>query len=102
MNNQKIFLIIAILLSIFLLNEQWDRQHAVDANGNLIYQADTKNTDTASISKDANVPSAIRTQPTANVPTSKQTHSGESITVNTDLLTLEISQKGGYHYQCMA
>lgn len=95
MNNQKIFLIIAILLSIFLLNEQWDRQHAVDANGNLIYQADTKNTDTASISKDANVPSAIRTQPTANVPTSKQTHSGESITVNTDLLTLEISQKGG-------
>ncbi|MBT4746858.1 MAG: hypothetical protein HOO11_02520, partial [Candidatus Thioglobus sp.] len=47
MNNQKFFLIIAIFLSIFLLNEQWDRQHAVDANGNLLYQAKTENTKSA-------------------------------------------------------
>ena len=58
MNNQKFFLIIAIFLSIFLLNEQWDRQHAVDANGNLLYQAKTENTKSATKSANANVPSA--------------------------------------------
>jgi len=53
MNNQKFFLIIAIFLSIFLLNEQWDRQHAVDANGNLLYQAKTENTKSATKSANA-------------------------------------------------
>ncbi|MBT3276867.1 membrane protein insertase YidC [Candidatus Thioglobus sp.] len=95
MNNQKFFLIIAIFLSIFLLNEQWDRQHAVDANGNLLYQAKTENTKSATKSANANVPSAIRTEATPDVPLSKESNSGEFVTVSTDLLTLEISQKGG-------
>ena len=95
MNNQKFFLIIAIFLSIFLLNEQWDRQHAVDANGNLLYQAKTENTKSATKSANANVPSAIRTEAPPDVPLSKESNSGEFVTVSTDLLTLEISQKGG-------
>jgi YidC/Oxa1 family membrane protein insertase len=95
MNNQKFFLIIAIFLSIFLLNEQWDRQHAVDANGNLLYQAKTENIKSTTQSSNANVPSAIRTETTLNVPLTKESNSGEFVTVSTDLLTLEISQKGG-------
>lgn len=96
MNNQKFFLIVAILLSLFLLKEQWDRQHAVDANGNLIYQQQTSNTaSTANDDQNLNVPSAISTHSTPDVPAIKSTNNNSYITVQTDLLTLEISHKGG-------
>lgn len=96
MNNQKFFLIVAILLSLFLLKEQWDRQHTVDANGNLIYQQQTSNA--ASVTNDdknLNVPSAIVTHSSPDVPVTKSTNDNSYITVQTDLLTLEISHKGG-------
>lgn len=95
MNNQKFFLIIAILLSIFLLNEQWDRQHAVDANGSLLYQPKTESTTSAPAKNDANIPSAIVTNSTLDVPTTKIVNTGQFITVSTDLLTVDISNKGG-------
>lgn len=96
MNNQKFFLIVAILLSLFLLKEQWDRQHAVDANGNLIYQQQTSNAaSTANDDQNLNVPSAISTHSTPDVPAIKNTNDDSYITVQTDLLTLEISHKGG-------
>ncbi|MDC9727313.1 MAG: membrane protein insertase YidC, partial [Candidatus Thioglobus sp.] len=75
MNNQKFFLIVAILLSLFLLKEQWDRQHTVDANGNLIYQQKTSNA--ASVTNDdknLNVPSAIVTHSSPDVPVTKSTN----------------------------
>ncbi|MDB3893240.1 membrane protein insertase YidC [Candidatus Thioglobus sp.] len=95
MNNQKLFLIIAIFLSIFLLSEQWDRQHAVDINGNLLYQPKTERTTSSPAKNDANIPSAIVTNPMLDVPATKITNSGQFITVSTDLLTVNISNKGG-------
>ncbi|MDB3869640.1 membrane protein insertase YidC [Candidatus Thioglobus sp.] len=95
MNNQKIFLIIAIFLSIFLLSEQWDRQHAVDINGNLLYQPKTERTISSPAKNDANIPSAIVTNPMLDVPATKITNSGQFVTVSTDLLTVNISNKGG-------
>ncbi len=95
MNNQKFFLIIAILLSLFLLKEQWDRQHAVDANGNLIYKQQTELKTADATNQALDVPSAISTSTTPDVPATKETNSDAFITVSTDLLTLEISQKGG-------
>ncbi|MDB2589591.1 membrane protein insertase YidC [Candidatus Thioglobus sp.] len=95
MNNQKLFLIIAIFLSIFLLSEQWDRQHAVDINGNLLYQPKTERIISSPAKNDANMPSAIVTNPMLDVPATKITNSGQFVTVSTDLLTVNISNKGG-------
>ncbi|MEJ6659802.1 MAG: membrane protein insertase YidC [Candidatus Thioglobus sp.] len=95
MNNQKLFLIIAIFLSIFLLSEQWDRQHAVDVNGDLLYQPKTERTTSAPAKNDANIPSAIVTNSTIDVPATKITNTGQFITVSSDLLTVNISNKGG-------
>ncbi|MDC0430465.1 membrane protein insertase YidC [Candidatus Thioglobus sp.] len=95
MNNQKLFLIIAIFLSIFLLSEQWDRQHAVDVNGDLLYQPKTERTSSAPAKNDANIPSAIVTNSTLDVPATKITNAGQFITVSSDLLTVNISNKGG-------
>ena len=95
MNNQKLFLIIAIFLSIFLLSEQWDRQHAVDTNGDLLYQPKTERTTSVPAKNDANIPSAIVTNSTLDVPATKITNTGQFITVSSDLLTVNISNKGG-------
>jgi YidC/Oxa1 family membrane protein insertase len=95
MNNQKLFLIIAIFLSIFLLSEQWDRQHAVDVNGDLLYQPKTERTTSLPAKNDANIPSAIVTNSTLDVPATKITNTGQFITVSSDLLTVNISNKGG-------
>jgi YidC/Oxa1 family membrane protein insertase len=95
MNNQKFFLIIAIFLSLFLLKEQWDRQHAVDANGNLTYKTQVANTPIIKDDQGLNVPSAININLTPDVPATKNTNDDSFITVSTDLLTLEISHKGG-------
>jgi YidC/Oxa1 family membrane protein insertase len=95
MNNQKLFLIIAIFLSIFLLSEQWDRQHAVDVNGDLLYQPKTERTTSTPAKNDANIPSAIVTNSTLDVPATKITNTGQFITVSSDLLTVNISNKGG-------
>ena len=94
MNNQKFFLIVAILLSIFLLTEQWDRQHAVDANGNLIYQQQSASTATTN-NQDLNVPSAINVNTAPDIPATEKVNQNDFISVQTDLLTLEISHKGG-------
>ncbi len=95
MNNQKLFLIIAIFLSIFLLSEQWDRQHAVDINGDLLYQPKTERTTNAPAKNDTNIPSAIVTNSALDVPVTKIINTGQFITVRSDLLTVNISNKGG-------
>ena len=95
MDNQKLFLIIAIFLSIFILSEQWDRQHAVDVNGDLLYQPKTERNTSALAKNDADIPSAIVTNSTLDVPATKITNTDQFITVSSDLLTVNISNKGG-------
>ena len=41
MNTQKIFLFVAIFLTIFILWDKWEITQAVDANGNVVSKTAT-------------------------------------------------------------
>ncbi len=94
MDIQKIFLLIAIFLTILLLWNKWEITQTVDENGNIINQTSVVVSDTPQQSED--VPSA--TVDTADISTPKMeadlSH-GPYTTVTTDLLNVEISHKGG-------
>ena len=93
MNNQKFFLIVAILLSLFLLKEQWDMQHEVDSNGNLIYQKQAPVVSEKN-PENVDVPTVVNTNTSIALPNTQQSNKGEITTITTDLLTLEVSHKG--------
>ncbi len=93
MNNQKFFLIVAILLSLFLLKEQWDMQHEVDSNGNLIYQKQAPVVSEKN-PENVDVPTVVNTNTSIDLPNTQQSNKGEITTITTDLLTLEVSHKG--------
>ncbi|KAA0444684.1 MAG: membrane protein insertase YidC [Candidatus Thioglobus sp.] len=92
MNNQKLFLAIAIFLTIFILWDKWQIKQTTDANGNPAVQTQI----TADNNLNFDVPKVdVKTAkiklPT--VPTIAQ--KGGFTTVTTDLLTIEISHEGG-------
>ncbi len=98
MNNQKFFLVAAIFLSIFLLWDKWEVTHAVDANGNLISQTKIKGTSTINDSlanQNLDVPSVTNRNTELDLPNAVAKNQVPFTTVTTDLLTLEISHKGG-------
>ncbi|HAO70016.1 MAG TPA: membrane protein insertase YidC, partial [Gammaproteobacteria bacterium] len=93
MNNQKLFLGIAIFLTVFLLWDKWQITHITDENGNVVRKSQitldtsTQNTDVPMI----NIETTQIDLPTA--PSISESHG--YTTVTTDLLTVEISHKGG-------
>jgi YidC/Oxa1 family membrane protein insertase len=101
MNNQKFFLILAISLSIFLLWDKWQIAHTLDENGKPITFQVKQNT----IHNNADVPSAPTKATQTDVPSGQATsqfdtpnariNQSDFITIQTDLLSLEISNKGG-------
>ncbi len=98
MNNQKFFLIAAIFLSIFLLWDRWEATHAVDVNGNLIKQTKIKDVNTTNdslVNQNLDVPSVTNRNAELDLPNAVAKNKGPFTTVTTDLLTLEISHKGG-------
>ncbi len=98
MNNQKLFLIVAIFLSVFLLWDKWEITHTLDENGNLISQTKIKGTSTTSDSlanQNLDVPSVTNHNTELDLPNAVAKNQGPFTTVTTDLLTLEISHKGG-------
>ncbi|QKQ24543.1 membrane protein insertase YidC [Candidatus Ruthia endofausta] len=98
MNNQKFFLIIAIFLSVFLLWDKWEVTHVVDANGNLISQTKITGASTVSDSltnQNLDVPNVTNRNTELDLPNTVAKNQGPFTTVTTDLLTLEISHKGG-------
>ena len=94
MDNQKLFLVIAIGLTVFLLWNQWEIKQTTDANGNTFSQTSITAFDTPSQSED--IPSS-NTPSTDDMPSAANGVANQSAftTVTTDLLTLEISHKGG-------
>ena len=100
MNTQKLFLFIAIFLTVFLLWDKWELTQSVDENGNVITQTQLVGTGSSIETVDVSLPSDV---PIAELPVSE--NSTPSInesnnvsgftTVITDLLTLQISHKGG-------
>lgn len=103
MDNQKFFLIVAIFLSIFLLWDKWEITHTVDTNGNLVRQTKTIEFDTPTPvqtqsqtpTQDQDVPSITHTKARVDLPIAPAIQQHPHTTVSTDLLTVEISHKGG-------
>ena len=100
MNTQKLFLFIAIFLTIFLLWDKWELTQSVDENGNVITQTQLVSNDSSTEITDVPLPSDV---PSADLQISEDStpsiiepsNSGPYTTVVTDLLTLQISHKGG-------
>ena len=91
MNNQKLFLAIAIFLTVFLLWNKWEVAHTTDANGDVISKtAITLDTTT----QNADIPS-VNTKASIDLPTTQLIEQQGFTTITTDLLSLEISHKGG-------
>ncbi|SMM99966.1 Inner membrane protein translocase component YidC, long form [uncultured Candidatus Thioglobus sp.] len=94
MNNQKLFLSIAIFLTVFLLWDKWQITQVVDENGNVVRKSQI--TLNQSSQNDDEVPIMTDTQSIeADISTPVITEKGGFTTVTTDLLTVEISHKGG-------
>ena len=92
MNNQKLFLSIAIFLTVFLLWDKWQITHTTDANGNVVKKSQITLNEPA---QNNDVP-MINTEATQiDLPTPSINESHGFTTVTTDLLTVEISHKGG-------
>ena len=100
MNTQKLFLFIAIFLTVFLLWDKWELTQSVDENGNVITQTQLVTNNSSTEITDVPLPSDV---PTAELQVSEDStpaiyepsNSGAYTTVVTDLLTLQISHKGG-------
>ena len=100
MNTQKLFLFIAIFLTIFLLWDKWELTQSIDENGNIVTQTAIVGIDTPSAENDvplaAEVPVAENTFTEVSTPVMEESNiSGAYTTVVTDLLTVQISNKGG-------
>ena len=100
MNTQKIFLFIAIFLTIFILWDKWELTQSTDENGNTITQTNIVSVDSQDAAIDvpaaSDVPivSSTVTEDTTPIIDNSFTQ-GAFTTVVTDLLTVEISHKGG-------
>jgi YidC/Oxa1 family membrane protein insertase len=106
MNTQKLFLFIAIFLTVFLLWDKWELTQSIDENGNIITKTQIVGTSSSTEISDVPAPSDIPAPsdvPAAELsisdestPTiSEPSNNGAFTTVVTDLLTLQISHKGG-------
>ena len=100
MNTQKLFLFIAIFLTIFLLWDKWELTQSIDENGNIVTQTAIVGIDSPSAENDvplaAEVPVAENTFTEVSTPVMEESNiSGAYTTVVTDLLTVQISNKGG-------
>ena len=93
MNNQKLFLGIAIFLTVFLLWDKWQITHVTDENGNVVRKSQIT-LDTSAQNTDVPMINTETTQIDLPSPPSIDESHGYT-TVTTDLLTVEISHKGG-------
>ncbi|MBE8189561.1 MAG: membrane protein insertase YidC [Candidatus Thioglobus sp.] len=91
MNNQKLFLGIAIFLTIFLLWDKWQVTRTTDENGKII----SKTTIIPAAKNDNLDVPKINSEPVEIDFPAKPTDQNGFTTVTTDLLTLEISHTGG-------
>ena len=100
MNTQKIFLFIAIFLTIFILWDKWELTQSTDENGNTITQTAIVSVDSQDAAIDvpaaSDVPNVASTVTEDTTPIIDNSFTqGAFTTVVTDLLTVQISHKGG-------
>ena len=92
MNTQKIFLFIAIFLTVFLLWNKWELTQTTDEYGNIVTQTRIVATDsqdnTIDVPEVSDVPSAATTIIEDTTPSMNESiGQGPYTTVTTDLLT---------------
>ena len=92
MQNQKLFLTIAIFLTIFLLWDKWQITHTIDENGNTVKKTQLV-LDTPATNND--VPMINTETQGIDISTPSIVENHGFTTVTTDLLTVEISHQGG-------
>jgi len=100
MNTQKLFLFIAIFLTIFILWDKWELTQSTDEKGNTITQTAIVGIDSQDAAIDvpaaSDVPNVASTVTEDTTPTIDNSFTqGAFTTVVTDLLTVAISHKGG-------
>ena len=100
MNTQKNFLFIAIFLTIFILWDKWELTQSTDENGNTVPQTTIVAVDSQDAAIDVPSPSDVpNVASTVSIDTTpiidNSFTQGTFTTVVTDLLTVEISHKGG-------
>ncbi len=100
MNTQKLFLFIAIFLTAFLLWDKWELTQTTDENGNVITQTQLVENSSSGEKTDiplaSDVPAAEVSVSDDSTPSvSESNFDSNYTTVVTDLLTVQISHKGG-------
>lgn len=94
MDNQRLFIVIAILLSVFLLWDKWTFRNAPSSNVNNVEQSSAvlinENIETAS-----DVPNIETEAVSLDIDKNESYESHPFTNINTDLLTVEVSHKGG-------
>ena len=101
MNTQKIFLFVAIFLTIFILWDKWEIRKSIDKDGNVISKSNIVGVepkdDAIDVPKASDVPLTSKTtiEDSAPIMGNDSNVQGAYTTVVTDLLTVEISNKGG-------
>ena len=101
MNTQKIFIIIALGITIFLLWNAWIVKDNIDANGNKIEQTTTtieqesQNDIANTITNVDDIPNTITDTNDTQYSAEQQIQDDDFTTITTDLLTVEISHTGG-------
>ncbi|SMN12107.1 Inner membrane protein translocase component YidC, long form [uncultured Candidatus Thioglobus sp.] len=95
MNNQKLFLSIAIFLTIFLLWDKWQITQSIDENGNVVRKSQITLNQPSQNNNDDDVPMTDAQLIETDISTPVITQQGGFTTVTTDLITVEISHKGG-------
>lgn len=94
MDNQRLFIVIAILLSVFLLWDKWTFRNDPSANVNNVEQSSAvlinENIETAS-----DVPNIETEAVSLDIDKNESYESHPYTNIKTDLLTVEVSHKGG-------
>ncbi|HAY41491.1 MAG TPA: membrane protein insertase YidC, partial [Gammaproteobacteria bacterium] len=94
MDNQRLFIVIAILLSVFLLWDKWTFRNAPSSNVNNVEQSSAvlinENIETAS-----DVPNIETEAVSLDIDKNESYESHPYTNIKTDLLTVEVSHKGG-------
>ena len=94
MDNQRLFIVIAILLSVFLLWDKWTFRNAPSSNVNKVEQSSAvlinENIETAS-----DVPNIETEAVSLDIDKNESYESHPYTNIKTDLLTVEVNHKGG-------
>jgi YidC/Oxa1 family membrane protein insertase len=87
MNNQKLFLGIAIFLTVFILWDKWQITRTTDANGNIVSKTEIT---LGAPTSNSDVPMVDMQEAKVDIPTLSGTHTGGFTTVTTEVARQQV------------